>query len=78
MKAQNKAGTWFALKVLKNGNALVYKLCSNYSLGCITKQWRCVQPTRKMSHLEFQKMAREGLELEIAKKLFDKIVEPIL
>jgi hypothetical protein len=75
MKAQNKAGTWFYLKQLNNGNALVYKLCSNYSgnvRGGISKQWRVVQPNARMSHTDFQKMARQGMIKTEAIALFNK------
>jgi hypothetical protein len=75
MKAQNKAGTWFALEELSNGNALVHKLCSSYCgqvRGGIQKMWRIVQPSVRMSHKEFQKMAIEGMPKSEAEKLFNR------
>ena len=75
MKAQNKAGTWFELRTLTSGNALVYKLCSNYCgsvRGGISKQWRCVQPSVRMGNTEFQKMVREGMGKVAAEALFSK------
>jgi len=75
MKAQNKAGTFFSLVKLENGNYLVYKLCSNYDgnvRGGISKNRRCVQPTQRMSHADFQKMSRNGLPKIEAESLFNK------
>lgn len=75
MKATNQVGTLFAIKTLENGNALVMKLCSNYDgnvRGGISKKWRCVQPTVRMSGTDFNKMVREGLPMSEAKALFDK------
>ena len=75
MKAQNKAGTWFSMTQLENGNYLVRKLCSNYNgsvRGGISNQWRCVEPKQRMTHNEFQKMAREGMSKIEAEKLYNK------
>tara|TARA_R110000803_G_scaffold210685_3_gene283204 strand:- start:3575 stop:3823 length:249 start_codon:yes stop_codon:yes gene_type:complete len=75
MKAQNKAGTFFSLTELENGNYLVFKLCSNSDSrvrGGISKTWRCDQPTVRMSHTDFQKMAREGMSKTEAEALYNK------
>ena len=75
MKAQNKAGTWFALTEKANGNFLVHKLCSNHSSNfCagISKTWRFVQPRQRMTNFELQEMAREGMEKAAALELFGK------
>ena len=75
MKAQNKAGTFFALTKLENGNYLVFKLCSNSDSrvrGGVSKAWRCVQPSARMNNTEFQKMAREGLPKVEAETLYKK------
>lgn len=74
-KAQNKAGTWFAIAQLDNGNQVVYKLCSNYNgnvRGGISKSWRGVMTNPRMNNTEFQKMMREGLTAETARVLFEK------
>lgn len=75
MKAQNKAGTWFALVEKESGNCLVYKLCSNYDgnvSGGISSNWRAIQPTQRMTNTEFQTMVREGMPKPEAEALFNK------
>lgn len=74
-KAQNKAGTWFALVALDNGNFLVYKQCTNYNgnvYGGISKTWRCCQTHQRMNNTDFQAMARNGLPEDEARALFNK------
>tara|TARA_R110000823_G_scaffold133468_2_gene262186 strand:- start:721 stop:972 length:252 start_codon:yes stop_codon:yes gene_type:complete len=75
MKSQNKAGTWFKIILLENGNFLVCKLCENYAghvRGGIVKTWRICTTHPRQSAKEFDIMARNGLARAEAFDLYNK------
>ena len=74
-KGKNKAGTVFAIALLSNGNQVVWKLCSNYSQGRVSKTWRYVVPKARMSYSESEKIAREGMAPSEALSLFNKRIK---
>ena len=75
---KNKAETTFRLIGLINGNYVVLKLCGNYCghvKGGVQYKWRVVPTKQRMTNPEFQELAKNGLPLEDAEKLFNKKIQ---
>ena len=70
---ENKTGKRFA--IVKKGNGfIVIAECKNYERGQTVTSWRVCQKNLRQPHQEFQAMAKKGMPLAEAEKLFNKKV----
>ena len=76
LQSQNKAGKWYRLVQRDNDNFSVYARSVNYRQGKDVASWRfCVPKPRSTPHKEAQRIAREGMDYDVAHALYNKLIK---